>query len=85
VRALGLLLIAAVLLAGCGSDDPDAVTLALDFQPNPVHSGIYAVEDDPVRIVVPSSSSDSLKLLTSGRADLAVVDIHATSRAGAWA
>jgi putative hydroxymethylpyrimidine transport system substrate-binding protein len=73
-------------LAGCGSGDPEGepMTVALDFQPNPVHAGIYATlrEDlDAERGVeldvrVPSSSTDSLKLLAAGRADVAVVDIH---------
>jgi putative hydroxymethylpyrimidine transport system substrate-binding protein len=75
VRVICLLLVAAALLAGCGSDD-EAVTLALDFQPNAAHAGIYAAEGEDLRIVVPSSSTDSLKLLESGRADMAVVDIH---------
>ena len=72
--------------AGCGSDDgaQKRVTLALDFTPNAAHAGIYqAVEAERdrahgVRLVVrqPSASTDSLKLLASGRADIAVVDIH---------
>ena len=49
-------------------------TLALDFQPNPVHAGIYAAENISIR--VPSASTDSLKLLAAGRADMSVVDIH---------
>ena len=64
--------------AGCGGDDgggaPGRGTLALDFQPNPVHAGIYAAED--IRIRVPAASTDSLKLLAAGRADMSVVDIH---------
>ena len=79
---------AAVLLlglAGCGGDDgPRPVALALDFQPNPVHAGAYAAvregldrrREVELEIRVPSSSTDSLKLLAAGRADLAVVDIH---------
>jgi NitT/TauT family transport system substrate-binding protein/putative hydroxymethylpyrimidine transport system substrate-binding protein len=76
MRAAALLGIAAVLVAGCGSgdDSPQPTRLALDFAPNPVHAGIYAAEGLEVR--VPSSSTDSLKLLASGRADMAVVDIH---------
>ena len=65
-------------LAGCGGDDGSSGgergTLALDFQPNPVHAGIYAAEN--IRIRVPSASTDSLKLLAAGRADMSVVDIH---------
>lgn len=59
-------------------------TLALDFAPNAVHAGIYAARAAGrdraagvrLRVRAPSSSTDSLKLLTSGRADVAVVDIH---------
>jgi putative hydroxymethylpyrimidine transport system substrate-binding protein len=82
MRALLPVLAAVALLCGC-SDESERVTVALDFQPNPVHAGIYEAPDDPltrdaidIDIVAPSSSTDSLKLLTSGRADLAVVDIH---------
>jgi putative hydroxymethylpyrimidine transport system substrate-binding protein len=83
-----LLLVATGLaLAACGSDDggdSQRGTLALDFQPNPVHAGVYAALreelDDrhglDLRVRVPSASTDSLKLLAAGRADLSVVDIH---------
>jgi len=64
------------LLAGCGDDDsggsPDG-TLALDFQPNAVHAGIY---QSGLKIRVPGQSTDSLKLLAADRADMSVVDIH---------
>ena len=62
-----------VLLAGCGGDDAEHGTIALDFQPNPVHAGIYATD---LRIRVPAASTDSLKLLAAGRSDMSVVDIH---------
>jgi putative hydroxymethylpyrimidine transport system substrate-binding protein len=75
VRAVPLLLVAAALIAGCGSDE-DPMTVALDFQPNAVHAGIYAAEGEQLRVRVPSSSTDSLKLLAADRADMAVVDIH---------
>ncbi len=70
---------ALLLMIACGdSPSQDRITIALDFQPNPVHAGIYeaAERDDSLRVIVPSSSTDSLKLLASGRADLSVVDIH---------
>ena len=64
-------------LAGCGGGDsgdtPEPGTIALDFQPNAVHAGIY---ESGLKIRVPSSSTDSLKLLAAGRADMSVVDIH---------
>jgi NitT/TauT family transport system substrate-binding protein/putative hydroxymethylpyrimidine transport system substrate-binding protein len=56
--------------------------VALDFQPNPAHAGIYAAQRAnagsmlDLEVRVPSSSTDSLKLLTAGRADVAVMDIH---------
>jgi putative hydroxymethylpyrimidine transport system substrate-binding protein len=74
VRRIPLLIAVLAVLAGCGGDSAETPELALDFQPNAVHAGIYAAKD--VRIRVPSSSTDSLKLLASGRADMAVVDIH---------
>src|SRR5205085_8826407 len=76
----------ALVLAGCGggSGEPRRVTIALDFTPNGVHAGIYATvskgldRQHGVKLVIrqPSASTDSLKLLASGRADLAIVDIH---------
>jgi putative hydroxymethylpyrimidine transport system substrate-binding protein len=86
VRRLALLAVL-LSLAACGDDsgdDAQTAVLALDFQPNAVHSGIYAakrLELDrrngvELEIRVPSASTDSLKLLAAGRADLAVVDIH---------
>ena len=75
-KFLPLLLLLAVF-AGCGGDDsgstPEPGTIALDFQPNAVHAGIYATD---LKIRVPAASTDSLKLLAAGRADMAVVDIH---------
>jgi putative hydroxymethylpyrimidine transport system substrate-binding protein len=74
-----------VLLAACGGDgDAREATLALDFQPNAVHAGIFAAQragpDGPggvdLNVRVPGASTDSLKLLAAGRADMAVVDIH---------
>ena len=80
------LVVAALALAAC-SEEPkglEKVRLALDFQPNAVHSGIYTTVRDgaderhgvKLEVRVPSSSTDSLKLLSAGRADMAVVDIH---------
>lgn len=87
-RALLPLAFACALIAGCagsgggGSDRP--VTLVLDFTPNAAHSGIYEAvagrrdRAHRVRITIrqPTASTDSLKLLSAGRADLAVADIH---------
>jgi putative hydroxymethylpyrimidine transport system substrate-binding protein len=75
VRRISLLLALIFALGGCGGEEGDRVSasIALDFQPNAVHAGIYGAN---LGVRVPSSSTDSLKLLAGGRADLAVVDIH---------
>jgi putative hydroxymethylpyrimidine transport system substrate-binding protein len=79
-----LVLVAAAGLVACGDDDGRQATLALDFQPNAAHAGIFtALGDDldarrdlDLRVRAPSASTDSLKLLAAGRADVSVVDIH---------
>lgn len=86
-----LALAAAALAIGCGNSGGQAgtaavrpVTLALDFQPNAVHAGVFATARErldrrhglALDIRAPSASTDSLKLLLSDRADAAIVDIH---------
>lgn len=69
-------------VAGCGSaGGTRQVTLVLDFTPNPAHSGIYeaaAGDSHGIHLTIrqPTASSDSLKLLAAGRADIAIADIH---------
>jgi NitT/TauT family transport system substrate-binding protein/putative hydroxymethylpyrimidine transport system substrate-binding protein len=61
-----------------------SAVIGLDFTPNAVHAPIYmAVRNGydrkhgvRLRIRPPGSSPDSLKLLASGRADVAVLDLH---------
>jgi putative hydroxymethylpyrimidine transport system substrate-binding protein len=84
VRRILLAVALAAALVSCGGDDRERATLALDFQPNAAHAGVYAAlaedldaeHDLDLRVRVPSASSDSLKLLAAGRADVSVVDIH---------
>jgi putative hydroxymethylpyrimidine transport system substrate-binding protein len=92
MRRVAALLAAALLgaaLTGCGGGGaepgaPSGATLVLDFQPNAVHSGIYAAQangdfkDEGVDLAIlePSSTADSAKLLEAGRADFAVMDIN---------
>jgi putative hydroxymethylpyrimidine transport system substrate-binding protein len=77
----------AALVVGCGSSDEErlrSAVIGLDFTPNAVHAPIYiAVREGydrkhgiRLRIRPPGSAPDSLKLLASGRADVAVLDIH---------
>jgi putative hydroxymethylpyrimidine transport system substrate-binding protein len=77
---------AAPVVGGGGGDEDRlrSAVIGLDFTPNAVHAPIYiAVRKGydrkhgiKLRIRPPGSSPDSLKLLASGRADVAVLDIH---------
>ena len=70
--------------AGGGGRPGPQATLVLDFAPNAVHSGIYLAtargfdeaEGVRLRVRAPASSTDGVKLLAAGRADLAILDIH---------
>jgi len=82
--------LATLALAACGRQDAPAaataepVTLALDFTPNAVHAPLFAAartgEDAragvDLRIRKPGAGPDGLKLVTAGKLDLAVLDIH---------
>ena len=78
-----LLLLAALLVAGCGSGGPGRlahVSLTLDWTPNPDHVGFYYARDAglfrkaglDVAIRSPSDPTAPLKLVASGTSDLAV-------------
>ena len=70
--------------AGGDIGPAEPLTIAIDFTPNAVHAPIYAARREGfdrrhgVRLTIrgPGQSPDSLKLLLTGRADVAVLDIH---------
>ncbi|PZR68083.1 MAG: hypothetical protein DLM63_04890 [Solirubrobacterales bacterium] len=74
--------------SGCGgsaASPPNSdATLLLDFTPNAVHAGVYSTvvrgfdtaEGVTLHVREPGSSTDSVKLLASGRTEFAILDIH---------
>jgi len=89
VRAALVALLLAAGIAGCGSttgqDRPNTeATLLLDFTPNAVHAGVYLAtereydraEGVELDVRAPGASTDALKQLEAGRADMAILDIH---------
>ena len=88
-RLKRIFLVVCALFAGCGggtgADRPNQnATLLLDFTPNGVHAGIYLAtsreyddaEGVQLEVRAPSASTDALRQLQGGRADMAVLDIH---------
>jgi len=80
-----------LVLAGCGDDDaevastaPREVELALDFTPNPVQAPVFTAARERldrkrgIRLTIrpPGRGPDGLKLVASGKVDLALLDIH---------
>ncbi len=61
---------------------PTKATLVLDYLPNAVHAGIYRAQAQgyyrkrnlDLRIIAPTSTSDTLKLIDSGKADFGIAD-----------
>ena len=88
VAALLATALAATSLVACGGGAepgaPNRATLVLDFQPNAVHTGIYAALREglyrkagvDLSVQQPSASTDAPKLLEAGRAQFAILDIH---------
>jgi putative hydroxymethylpyrimidine transport system substrate-binding protein len=91
VRAAALAAAAALvigLVGACGTQATGPgvknATLVLDFTPNAIHAGIYAAiahrfdrdEGVALHVIIPSQSTDAIKLLLTGRTDFAILDIH---------
>ena len=74
------------LLGGCGGESATTATreatLVLDFVPGPVHAGIYEAlakgyyEDEGIdlRVIEPTSTADTLKLIDAGKAEFGIAD-----------
>ena len=86
---LAAVLLGALGLGGCGSSGSarskhPTASLVLDFTPNAVHAGIYTAiargydvrAGVHLHVVIPSATTDSIKLLESGRVNFAILDIH---------
>ena len=84
-----VLVTVALLATACGashtsSSKTRSVSLVLDFTPNAIHSGIYTAiargydhaAGIDLHVIVPSASTDAIRLLETGRADFAILDIH---------
>jgi NitT/TauT family transport system substrate-binding protein/putative hydroxymethylpyrimidine transport system substrate-binding protein len=89
MRWIVALALISVVAGGCGGDGGDAerpptVVLSLDFIPNAVHAPIYMAvreghdREQGIRLQIrkPAGGPDALKLVTAGRVDLGVLDIH---------
>ena len=88
MRCLIAAVLAAAMLGACGTQATSTgvrnATLVLDFTPNAIHAGIYEAiargydRDAGValHVIIPSESTDAIKLLLDGRTDFAILDIH---------
>ncbi len=89
VSCAGLMLVLMGLgISACGAAEqakpahPRQVTLILDFVPNAVHAGIYRAlaaglyrrENIDLRVVEPTSTQETLKLIDAGRAQFGLAD-----------
>jgi NitT/TauT family transport system substrate-binding protein/putative hydroxymethylpyrimidine transport system substrate-binding protein len=80
--ALALLTALACSLGACGAAQPRQATLILDFTPNAVHAGIYRAlaagyyraNGIELKVVQPTSTEETLKLIDAGRAQFGLAD-----------
>jgi putative hydroxymethylpyrimidine transport system substrate-binding protein len=90
LRTVVVLVAATLVVAACGSAAKPGsrplkhATLILDFTPNAIHTGIYAAlargydiaAGVRLHVIAPAASTDSIKLLETGRVNFAILDIH---------
>lgn len=70
--------------ARAGARRLPAASLILDFTPNAIHTGIYTAlarhydtaNGIHLRVQIPGASTDAISLLTGGRVQFAILDIH---------
>ena len=80
MAVLALIILSAGLLTACALEEPDKVSLALDWYPNSNHAGFYVAqakgyyetEGLDVNIYVPANPEDVLKTVGAGRDDFGV-------------
>jgi ABC-type nitrate/sulfonate/bicarbonate transport system substrate-binding protein len=73
-----------LLAATADTSSPKPASLILDFTPNAIHTGIYlalarhydADNGIDLQVHIPGESTDAVSLLTAGRVDFAILDIH---------
>ncbi len=84
--ALGasLLLCGAGAVASAANSATQPASLVLDFTPNAIHSGIYTAlarhydtaNGVKLHVIIPGESTDAVDLLTEGKVNFAILDIH---------
>jgi ABC-type nitrate/sulfonate/bicarbonate transport system substrate-binding protein len=73
-----------LLAATADTSSPKPASLILDFTPNAIHTGIYlalarhydADNGIALKVRIPGESTDAVSLLSAGRVDFAILDIH---------
>jgi ABC-type nitrate/sulfonate/bicarbonate transport system substrate-binding protein len=66
------------------ADTVQSASLMLDFTPNAIHTGVYTAlarhydtaNDIRLQVRIPGESTDAISLLSAGRVDFAILDIH---------
>lgn len=82
MRMLALICALSIGLCSCGSTHVTKATLVLDFTPNAVHAGIYRAlaagyyrrENIDLRVIQPTSTQETLKLIDAGKAQFGLAD-----------